>query len=258
MIRLELFLSAAVGFATAAAFLYVGHRVRSRPLSGPSRGAGLAFALWWTSIGLFAFIHAGVMNLLGALEVDRIRVYAALVDFSYLLLLAANVGLSSYFLFLFSGARRALWIAVGYFLAVHLLVAYAFASALPVGIEIAPWSTRLVYDPAPEPGMLVLVKLLFGLPQVAGALGYMGVALKASGRPQRYRSLLVGASMLVWFLSLSVANLTMDPNLEFLARPLLGLAASLVVLLAYDPPLWVQRRLGVGRLPDEGHASAPR
>jgi hypothetical protein len=84
-------------------------------------------------------------------------------------------------------------------------------------------------------------------------LAYFTLYFHVSEVTQKYRVLLVSWSIIIWFLSplfAIVAGLA-EQDWWQLASRLIGLAAALTILMAYQPPRWLQQRYGIVSLQDE-------
>ena len=243
MVRLDLALSAALAATAASAFFVVAHRRQAREVPPDLRHVTRLFAAWWAGVGLYALLVGGLLNLLAAFGLLHLPFFTAVHHVAFPLLLASLACLTYYFVFLLTGSRAALaWIAGAYVLA-YGVVLFLMAGRRVAGVATAPWSARLVYDPPLEGLPLLAVLAIVLVPQVLGAAVYLLSAFRLPDAGPRYRAVLVAGGIVAWFLSTFLADVLGDHEARFLVRPVLGLAAALCVLLAYDPPDFVLRRL---------------
>jgi hypothetical protein len=156
-------------------------------------------------------------------------------------------------LYLYTGSTRA-W---GLVAVLYALLAAWFLGLLawvgpPASIADDGWSVVAVpAGHAPTEVVLGSLVALLG-PQFLAALAYLGLVFHAPGRTQRYRILLVGGSILLWFGSTILASLlALSGASGALVPRLAGILSALCAILAYDPPGWVQRRFGVRRAGEE-------
>ena len=123
----------------------------------------------------------------------------------------------------------------------------------PNGVEVGRWTTSLKFlFPLTGP-VIVLILLLLVLPQIIGALAYLTLFFRVEERTQKYRILLVSLSLLIWFgMALVAAAIGIgEEDWWQVASRALGLGAALVILMAYRPPGFIQRRLAVASIMDE-------
>jgi hypothetical protein len=95
--------------------------------------------------------------------------------------------------------------------------------------------------------------MLLVFPQIIGSLAYFTLFFRVKEATQKYRVALVSISILIWFLSAflgSAAGLGQFDWWQIVTR-LIGLAATLVILLAYRPLAWLKQRLGIISISDE-------
>jgi hypothetical protein len=237
---LTLLTASAVQVMTGASFLVVGERVRGRPSSAAGRQAALAFVAWWWSMGSYMLVEgtAGALASFGhaplALHIG-VRIAAAP------LIAAAAAGLAYYVLFLFLGRAWLLAPILVYYGFAGAAYAYAVGAGSPDGVAVGAWHAGLTYrdDLAGSP-LWTGILASFGLPLVAGSVGYLALLPRVHDRAQRYRILLVGCSLLTWVLAGFVGQVAAGAFWQFVTLVVVGLFTGATVLAAYFPPHRVQ------------------
>lgn len=237
--------SALAGTLASAMFFWVGHRLARRKLEGEAGFAWLLFRGWWFGIATYVAINGVALNLLAALDLADLRLFVAARNLSILLLCGALTGLTYHLLFLHFGTRRVLPWVMTFYAIVWAFIVYTFAVSLPVAVHVGAYEVRLVFDPAPAPGMFLAIVAALSLPQAAAALAHLRLFWTLEDRSQRHRALFVGGSLALWFVGAFTADLMGPGSPWVLVRPALGLLAAASVLLAYAPPAWLRERYGV-------------
>jgi hypothetical protein len=245
-VRTTLILNAVFALVVASLYTFVGRRLSQRQVSPESQLAATMFSVWWFSLGAITLVTAA-MSLMGAAGVDDLAVYITVTHLAIIILCVALAGLLYYLAFLFTGKRGVMGpIVVFYVLYYVFLVAFVTYSG-PDRVEVKRWGTTLHYaDPIGGPVLIVLL-LATLLPIIAGALAYFSLLFRVRDRSQRYRIALVAGTLLAWFMSSLLSSFTGINQAEwwqFVSR-LIGAAAALLILWAFDPPRWVQHLLGV-------------
>jgi hypothetical protein len=165
----------------------------------------------------------------------------------------ALFGLMYYLLYLFTGSRRLLVPLSLFYIAYYILIMYYVQAREPVAVVVGRWNASLQYAKPAEGPLFVAALLLLVFPQIIGSLAYFTLYFRVQTLTQKYRILLVSWSILIWFLSAllaSIAGLGQQDWWQVTSR-LIGLFASLAILLAYDPLPWIRRRLGVSSIAEE-------
>lgn len=247
MTTLTLLGSGLLAFASGLVFTFVGRTVRRKNVQERDRDALNAFGWWWYGLAALSFYPAlvNVLAVFGQLDLNLI------VSFLYVLLgilCAALWGLVYFLFYLFSGSRMlrnylGLFYGVYYFCLVYLVV-----SANPTSFVVGDWGVRIQYENelSGSPVSLLLGLFLL-LPPIVGTLAYLYLGLKIKEALVRYRVGMVGGAIFVWFCSSLVASFLHLNEISwwgFVSRSI-SLAAALIVLAAYRPPQWVQRRLAL-------------
>ncbi|MFA5862464.1 MAG: hypothetical protein WDA16_12290, partial [Candidatus Thermoplasmatota archaeon] len=190
----------------------------------------------------YAFLVGFLLNGLAGFGWTDVRTFAVVRILTTTFLCGATWGLAYYVSYLYTG-RTSVRLALGiYFIATYALLVSTFALSAAVSVRVGMYDTQIVYSPPIDPRVFVVVLALLSVPQFVAAMAFLALALRANDPPRRYRIVLVGASLIVWLGASLVAGRDLDTPL-LLVRPVIGVLASLLVVLAYAPPAWVVRRL---------------
>ena len=253
MIQPTLIFGAALSTLSASIYYYVGRVLSRRRVASPeARLAWLLFIAWWYALGTTTLIGA-VLSLLGAFNIAGLPLFITLTQVNLLALCIALYGLMYYLLYLFTGSRRLLLPLTLFYIAYYILIVYYVHSRMPVGVTVGRWNATLQYAQDPGGPLFLVALLLLIFPQVIGSLAYFTLYFRVKTTTQKYRILLVSWSIIIWFLSsflASIAGLSTQDWWQVTSR-LIGLSASLAILLAYDPLPWIRRRLGVNSIVEE-------
>ncbi|MCI4356739.1 MAG: hypothetical protein L3K18_06325 [Thermoplasmata archaeon] len=206
-----------------------------------ARLASLQFTIWWYGLAASSCITAFVAFIAAS---GPLALPVGIT--AYLVMLLVDVGLlwgiASYCTYVYSGRYHLVPIAAFYSLFYAALLYFVWSQD-PSGVVIRGASITLLYGTTPNPGLAAFVVLSLVFPEFIGAILYLSLYRRAREATQRYRILLVGTSLLLWFL---VAFLVpSSTNVDGLAKSGLEVLAAVLSLLAYLPPKIVQDRLGV-------------
>ncbi|HEY3475126.1 MAG TPA: hypothetical protein VGK56_10990 [Anaerolineales bacterium] len=253
MIQPTLIFGAALSTLSASIYYYVGRVLSRRRVASPdARLAWMLFVAWWYALGTTTLIGA-VLSLLGAFNIAGLPLFITLTQVNLLALCIALYGLMYYLLYLFTGSRRLLLPLTLFYIAYYILIVYYVHSRIPVGVTVGRWNATLQYAQDPGGPLFLVALLLLIFPQVIGSLAYFTLYFRVRTTTQKYRILLVSWSIIIWFLSsflASIAGLSTQDWWQVTSR-LIGLFASLAILLAYDPLPWIRRWLGVNSIVEE-------
>lgn len=235
-----------IAFAAAVVYGYVGTTLGRRSATSPEgRRAMRFFALWWwalaANIGL-----VGVTYLLGSL--GNLTLEVQIVD-SYLqrvLLAISMVGLMQYLLYALTG-RDLTRLLVAIYAGYAIVLTWDFFRQDPSALYVGAWRTDVVGAADPLPAMRLVSLAAIVLPPIIASALYFRLAFRVDDTSASYRIALVSGSIAVWWIIAVVAGQSTALEIGWLqtANRLLSLVAALLVLAAYRPPTWVQRRFGV-------------
>jgi hypothetical protein len=253
MIQPTLLFGAALSTLSAIIYYYVGRVLSRRHVASPdARLAWTLFVVWWYALASSTLIGA-LLSLLGAFNVVGLPLFITLTEVNLLAICIGLHGLMYYLLYLFTGNRRLLTPLTIFYIAYFILLIYYVQSRIPSGVSVGRWSATLQYE-NPNTGFLFIVALfLLAFPQILGSLAYFSLFFRVKSTTQKYRILLVSWSILIWFLSAFLASISGLGQQDWwqVTSRLIGLAASLTILLAYDPLPWIRRQLGVTSIVEE-------
>ena len=247
MINSTLLIGALFSILQAIIFFLVGEALRRRRITTASaRLAWSLFVLWWYGVALSTFV-GGVQNLLGAFGTRSLPVFLTMAQLNVLFICASLFGLLYYLIFLLVGSSRPLLPLFAFYVAYYALLVYYLNSLIPTGISFGRWTVTLQYEHAAVGPLFSVVLALLVIPQMLCSLVYFLIFFRVHDVTQKYRILLVSWSIFLWFgsaLFVSAAGFGALDWWQIVSR-LIGLAAALIILLAYQPFRWIRRRFGV-------------
>ncbi len=236
MVVSTLLSAGAVQAATGVSFLLVGTSLHQRKPTGAGLLAARCFVAWWWAMGTYMLLE-GIALSLAAAGTAPFELLLALRLVAGPLIAAAAASLAFYIIFLFSGTRA--WFAplVVYYGLAAIAYDYSVLAHDPNGVVVASWHAGLSYaEPLAGDPLWTAVLASFGLPLIAGSIAYLTLLRRATSREQRYRIILVGASLLMWVSSGFAGQLGSSDFLRFFTLVVVGLATAGAVLAAYYPP----------------------
>ena len=256
MFQITHLISTLFSIASAAIYGYVAARLHQRTISDPAaRLAWQLFGLWWYSLAATTLV-GGILHLLGAFNLVSLPFFVALTYINILLICIALWGLLYYLVYLFTGSQRFLVPLTIFYVLYYVLLVYYITVSDPIGVEIARWTTQLVYTHPLTGPFFALALVLLVFPQILASLAYFTLFFRVREATQRYRVLLVSWCIILWFGSAfvaSVAGLSREDWWQILSR-LIGLGAALGILCAYLPPGIIRRRFGITSIAEQMQA----
>jgi hypothetical protein len=250
MMQPTLFFGATFVFLSAGIYFYVGRVLSRRHQASSETGmAWSMFVVWWYALAL-ATLSSGMLSLLGGFGLVGLPLFTTINIINFLTLSVALMGLMYYLVYLYTGNRNLIWpIGIFYFLYYGLLV-YFIEASNPVGVTVNRWNTALQFENTIRGPLYWIALVLLVFPQIIASLAYFILFFRVNEMTQKYRILLVSWSILIWFMSSflgSISGLSQQDWWQIVSR-LIGLAASLTILFAYQPPTWIKRRFGVAAI----------
>lgn len=252
----SLTLSAISSLLAGLVYAYIGLRISRRKVSTEAKAAQWLFCFWWFALAgssiLGAFQLALYLN--GSLPV---WLYMSFSQVAILFLVAAVSGLLYYLLYLYTGTNRiagplAIY-AVALFVVFQALIAW-FGPPSALGDD--GWMIQRVPVVTLSPAAGLLFVALFLGPQLGAAVAYALLYRRAKEPTQRYRIGMVSGSIFVWFgSSFLAAGTGVQGRAWQVGSLLLSLAAAIVILLAYLPPMAWRRRWGLRSIDEETETS---
>lgn len=237
------------GFFTAlAAVLYTaaGHVMWGRFVPPEWRLRWRMFALWWFGIGAAALLTT-VLNLAPVTGPSTLALHVVVYHARTLVVCAALWGLLAYLLALFTPRREALAALSAFYAAFYLLVLFDVTAGRPLAVDVGRWEAELVYQRAAPPWLTTVKFTALVAPPFLGGLALLAFLPSERLATHRYRIALVSTSLVGWsFVAVLVPLPFLQGSDAFqLGIRMLGLATAGAIYMAYVPPQWVSRRLGV-------------
>src|SRR5688500_9509072 len=199
MTMTTLALSAAGSILTALLYLYIGHVLRSRPVSTEGRLANGIVVLWWQALAALGLLGVGML-LLYLADSLPLWLYRAYVTLVLLGLFVALWGLQFYLVYLYTGSRRS-FVPLGVFYGLLFIATLALIEYIGSPERIVDNGWALETEPEADLGVafgLGFSLLIIG-PQLVAAIAYARLFSKTPDRTQRYRIALITGSIIVWF-----------------------------------------------------------
>lgn len=260
----------ALYLGAAPLLAWVGWTHSRRPVTEPD--ATLAtrfFAAFWL---LLSF-----NSLLGAIQLGAFALGLASAGFvtaiqiaMYASVSAMMAGLAYYLVYLFWGRTAWMWPIVSFY---GLMLADSFivvATSHPVGLRATRWGSAIEYQTVPAGLGAAALGFAFLIPPTLGAIAYGAFIMRVDGPTPRYRVALVSVGIFVWFVTSIVVGIRSLEGNDIVqgGGRAVTLASILMVIAAYHPPRWIQKRLGVEpieatprpvlRTPDAGEVESRR
>lgn len=233
-------LAGTVSMMTGLAYAYVARVVAQRDTSRDTRAASLSLALWWGMLGAYLLVQGAltIVASFGALTSDA---YFASRILAIPLLCGGVAALVHHLTYLYTGNRKLSNALALVYVPIALLFAYATWTA-PHQLTVSSWIVELD-DSSPA---YKLTYLLVGLPPIVASIAYYALLRRIQDPVRRYRVRLVSLTIAAYIGSGLVARLGASDLFKFVTLVGFGLAAAIMVLLAYRPPRVVLARLQGG------------
>ncbi len=254
-----------IGLAILSGIVYaaVGYQVGRRPASPDARLAKRMFQAWWYGLAALS-VFTPLVAIMTTLNLDSLDTMLVLVQILLIVIFAAIAGLVYYLLYLYTGRQWILGVAAGYFLVMVVWLEYILVAA-----QIASWGVppdggaKTFLDAAgqrmqTDPVQGILFGLLVAVPPLLSAAAFFLLYFKVNTPEQKYRIAVVAAALVVWFGVSLVGTLTgLSRNLATreawqLTNSVVALCAAAAVYLAYKPPAWIRRKLGLEARAEQG------
>jgi hypothetical protein len=250
MIQPTLLFGATLAFVCAGIYFYVGRVLSRRRPASPGAGmAWLMFVTWWYALAL-ATLSGGMLSLLGAFGIIGLALFTTITIINLLTTCVALSGLMFYLLYLYTGKTSLLWFVGAFYFFYYGFVVYFVEASEPVGVTINRWNTSLQYQNQIRGPLFMVAITLLVFPQIISSLAYFMLFFQVNAKTQKYRILLVSWSIIIWFLSSFLANISGLSQQDWwqIVSRLIGLGAALAILFAYQPPSWIKSRFGVAAI----------
>lgn len=252
-IRPTLLFSALFGLLAAGIYMYVGWRLSKRVIS--SSRAQLAwgsFTVWWYGLATITLIGA-FLSLFGAVGITSLPLFVTANYLNLLIICLALCGLLYYLIYLFTGSSRSLILLAIFYLTYYVLLVYYLTASTPISVKVSRWNTTLDYHSQLTGPFFAIILILLLVPPIIGGLAYFTLYFRVTDITQKYRIFLVSWSIIIWFFSILIAQVggLAEQDWWQLTSRFIGLAAALIILMAYLPPGWLKQRYGILSLRDD-------
>jgi hypothetical protein len=243
MVSATLVLGSFMTVLEGLSYLVVAALFGQRRVGAESRVSAALFQSWWNLIGANKIIAAlaGLGAVYGVIDAPF---YIAIIYFNVVILCLSLWCLLSYLTYLVTGRRSSMYLVSAFYLAYYLLLTYHIAAGAPTGVEQGPWRTSLVSRNVAPPLRQLVVFAGLVLPQTIAAFAYFGLVFRVHDGLARWRLLWVSASILCWTVSIFLVSY---PGFDHSAvmqvgSRMIGVGSAFLGLLAYRPPLSLQRQ----------------
>jgi hypothetical protein len=241
--------SAVVSLVAAAVFLFVGELFRRRVRGSGGQLALGGFTVYWYGIGTYTLFGA-LGDALAALGVTPFALFLGIRYVTIPVASAALAGLGFYIVYLYTGRAGWAWPIGAFYGLITLGMWYYVTRQHPVGVAVLRWRTDLAYEHELVSPVFLGILLALMVPQLVAAVAYLTLVRRVDAPTQRWRILLVGSGIILWFSSSLAARAADDDLWQLVTRPGLGMLVAAMVLAAYRPPVWARKRFGLLALPD--------
>lgn len=253
MLQPTLMIGTIFSLASAGVYFYVGHSLSQRHVaSQEARLAWDLFVAWWYALA-GASVVTGGLNLLGGLGITSLPLFLTLTQVAVLILCIALFSLMYYLVYLFTGNRRMFMPLILIYSAYYILLMYYINLSTPNDVSIGRWNVSLTFQQQVTGPLVTLFAILLIFPQVIAGFAYFTLYFRVKENTQKYRVAVVSWSIIIWFLSSSIASLSGFSEADWwqILSRLIGLGATLAILMAYQPIPWIKQRLGVASISEE-------
>ncbi len=234
---------ATVTFVASVIYMAVGVLFLRRRVEAPARLAQYGFSAWWLALGLVGVVSLPLGLGLNLAEAGLLAWRVFLYTFFPALFLGLG-GLVYYLAYLYSGNQRLRTPILTYYALLTLMLVWLVEGFSPhIGLD-DDGVTTVLFEPQQPRWASLLFSLGLVLPPLVAAGAYLMLYRSVDRREERYRILLVGGGIVLWFgyslLNTILSFATQTENEPAFAAQLvgalLGLASSALVLLAFWPP----------------------
>lgn len=243
MASATLLVSAVVHVSAGAAFLVVGRALSRKPVGVTDRMAAHAFVAWWTALGLYMLLQAG-LAVVASFGGASLTLFLAARAVTIPLLMVSVWGIAFHVLYVFTGRPGLNFVVASFYAICGALFYVVTIVERPTQVEVKAWIVELT-RPEGTP-LLDLLYVAIGLPPLLASLAYATLFVRVQTPIQKYRVALVSGSILAWIGSGLAARVAHGDFWTFFTLVVLGLGAAATVLLAYFPPPRLRLRLDPG------------
>lgn len=254
MTQPTLLISTFLALAAAVIYFFVGRGLRERQLKDEdAQRAWRYFVVWWTGLA-FSTLISTLMNFLGFLNVMDLAIFVSLSHLNSFVISLSVAGLVYYLLYLFTGNSKLFNPTIALYALFYALTIYFVQSNNPIGVEVTPWNTTLIYEHGPEGPFFFVLLVFLIFPTLFGSLFYLSLFFRIRDRSQRFRILIVSLSIIIWFGSSFLVSAAgpAENNVWPIISRLMGIAAATAIYFAYFPPGWLAEKLNVSAITQAG------
>jgi hypothetical protein len=253
MIQPTLIFGTVFSIISAGIYFYVAHTLGKRQVILPeTRIAWQLFVVWWYALAGITLVN-GLLNLVGAFGLASLPLFITFTQVEILVLCVALYGLMYYLIYIFTGNRKALPVLTIVYILYYFLFMYYLNLSTPTGVSINRWNVGVHYEQQPTGPFVTVLLVLLVFPQIIGSLAYFTLYFRVKEITQKYRVALVSLSIIIWFLSAFIASISGLSQYDWwqITSRMIGLGATLAILMAYRPANWIKNRLGVNSIIEE-------
>lgn len=239
--------SALLALGTGAGFAAIARLILQRSEARP-RAPIVCFALFWISAAI-VWATQGLGSLAAYAGVASVPVNGALDEVSTPFYCLAAASLLYYVLYLLTGRARLLAPILAYYLVLFAALRWRVLVAQRLEVTVEAWQVNFAYATPLEGPVYTLIVVLVAVPLLAAVLSYGTLFFRIRDHASRYRIGLVTVGLTAWIATeaWSFASGVASTTEGELARRLVALASTGVILAAYLPPRSARLRWNVRR-----------
>jgi hypothetical protein len=244
----DLLVNAAVSLASAVIYGYVGRLMWRRALPPGPQLASRLFGVWWAGLGLLSLLSGLLLVPTAFGTPPSLALVVTLLYVLVLVIVAAIWALLYYLLYVYTGTSRWLWPLSVFYALMAIALVYWVTWAHPIAVGAGNFALDIQYERKLAGWPATALGLLLSGPVLAAAVAYGSLWFKAQGPTERFRIGIVSSAFILWFgwSALSGVLRLSERYPGSLALTLVsrvfGLAAPILVLLAYRPPAALRRK----------------
>jgi hypothetical protein len=240
MVAVPLLAASLADVLMGALFAYAGRTIAQRKVGVEARRAARGFSTWWYAIGFLVGVEGarGIVASYGLLSISAVTTAFLVIWYVWVIVLSAAMwGLLVYVAYLYRGTRTIAAPLAFFYSAWAAIAIWQTARAGPMFVP-SEFVTLVVYETPLASWVEIAFFAFLYLPQLVGIALYLGLFRRVTTRPARARLLAIGLGLAVWLGANLVAGvLDLIETSEWqVAKRVLGLAVSIVILASYGPP----------------------
>ncbi len=255
--HLTLWIGVAFSLIVSLVYFFIANTLKVRqfsPLDIDSKWAWNQFLIFWWSMGIVSLMPA-LQNVLGIFDVQRLSIYASLLQLILVVISVALWALQNYVFFIYFGTRKFIALSTLYYSFVYGFLLYFFAEHPVTRLKIERWNVLLDYGVEPSSQVIMWLSIILILPLVLSALGYFSLYFRVKDATSKYRIFLVSWSLIIWLASGLVVRLVnpqfADSDEWQMLNRVIAVASSVLIFFAYRPPRFIKSRFKVLSIGEE-------